>query len=68
MISHTTTVDMKTKIVHFPVCDLHYTRAATLACMHSLAMNSRVRTEISLVRIHTSLPYYNLGVTKESPN
>ena len=38
------------------------------ACMHSLDRNSRVRTEISLVRIHTSLPYYNLGVTRESPN
>eukprot|EP01043_Picozoa_sp_COSAG02_P125657 COSAG02_NODE_62838_length_264_cov_6.618182_1_plen_53_part_01 len=32
---------------------------AAPACMHSLARNARVRTEISLVEIHTSLPYYN---------
>eukprot|EP01043_Picozoa_sp_COSAG02_P074511 COSAG02_NODE_14947_length_1221_cov_1.154189_2_plen_38_part_01 len=34
--------------------------------MHSLARNSEVRTEISLVEIHTSLPDYNLSPTSIS--
>eukprot|EP01043_Picozoa_sp_COSAG02_P023734 COSAG02_NODE_1275_length_13506_cov_8.845603_14_plen_63_part_00 len=49
-------------------CDLYNTRVVAPACMHSLDRNAWVRTEISLVEIHTSLPYYNLGVTRESPN